>query len=1005
LCLGILALNFLGFHNDLLFHFIAEISTIAISSCLFAIQWVLHDKLENGYFSVLGTGLFFTSFLDLMHILTFQGTNIFLQINISHTMHFWLAARFLQGITLAAAPFYAGKKTTPGMPLFITLFMTIVILIAIYHNFLPEMVLPNGNYTQARLFSEIAILFIFAFASFHFYLRRKEFDRKVFNLIFISILLTIGSELFIFLGTNEFHLVNLLGLDLKILSYFLIFIAVFRIGIEHPQEIFYRSLKSNWEQLDNLINNLNEGIAIIDPQNLFILSNPAANQIFGLPYGKLNSRSIMEFLSKDQKSMFLQKTIQHAGKITDAFELVITRPDRKKRIITFTASPQQIGKNTSGLFIIFRDITEQKKYDKALDKAKVLYQTLFMDAPIRIWENDYSEVKKELNQLKARGIEDFQTYLTQNPEEIKKCYSLAKIRTINKKVKEQYSGFQVRSRPKSFFHIFTEDSYPSLIKELNAIANDQTYINYEIITKDKFGGIHYSIINWYVLPGSEKDYSHIIVSAVDITDRKKAEDLLQASEEKFRSLFENAGVGISFLDLNGNIVLANDKSLEFMSGKPEDFIGKNITEILGNEWGELICERILNAVDSEKETFYEDLITLPVGNKWITSFYSRILDHDKNCRGVQLITNDITAQKQLEGELKSQAKFPEENPNPVIRVSKDGLVLYSNKSGKIILKSWKSKVNGKVPQDIYEMIKSCILDYSTKNFQILYGHKVISLDIVPIQDMGYVNVYGRDITELKKAEAEINKYTSGLEKIVAEKSAELIHVQEQLSRQEKLAFMGQLASGVGHELRNPLAVINNALFVLKSTIKDKDESTREYLKMIDQEIGTADKIISDLLNFARIKTAEKEPTDLHLLINKILDRFYPPENIKVEVNLAQNLPLVFIDHKQIEEVLVNLITNAYEAMPEEGGSVLISTRSKGDQVYLSVQDTGIGIAEENLNRIFEPLFTTKVKGIGLGLTVSKMLTEANQGKMEVKSTTGKGSTFTISIPKYGEESC
>lgn len=117
----------------------------------------------------------------------------------------------------------------------------------------------------------------------------------------------------------------------------------------------------------------------------------------------------------------------------------------------------------------------------------------------------------------------------------------------------------------------------------------------------------------------------------------------------------------------------------------------------------------------------------------------------------------------------------------------------------------------------------------------------------------------------------------------------------------------------------------------------------------------------------------------------------------VERNLAQDLLPIMVDAGQIEQVLVNLITNAYQAMPE-GGKLMISDIQNKDRVSLSVENTGIGIAPENLERIFEPLFTTKAKGIGLGLTVTKLLTEANESTISVESEVGKGTVFTVSFP-------
>ena len=264
---------------------------------------------------------------------------------------------------------------------------------------------------------------------------------------------------------------------------------------------------------------------------------------------------------------------------------------------------------------------------------------------------------------------------------------------------------------------------------------------------------------------------------------------------------------------------------------------------------------------------------------------------------------------------------------------------------------------------------------------------------------------GVDVTKRKRAEDALKEYSERLEEMVEERTQELREAQEQLIRREKLAVLGQLAGGVGHELRNPLGVISNAIYFLQTILPDADETTREYLGIISSEVHTAEKIVSDLLDFSRTRLAEREETAVSDLITHVLERRPPPEDVEVTTQIPSHLPLVFVDPRQIGQVLGNLVTNGYQAMPDggrltitaallEGGAV----RNPKSEIRIQVSDTGCGIPEENLARLFEPLFTTRAKGIGLGLAVSKNLVEANGGSIEVESETGKGSTFTVKLP-------
>jgi len=259
--------------------------------------------------------------------------------------------------------------------------------------------------------------------------------------------------------------------------------------------------------------------------------------------------------------------------------------------------------------------------------------------------------------------------------------------------------------------------------------------------------------------------------------------------------------------------------------------------------------------------------------------------------------------------------------------------------------------------------------------------------------------------ERKQAEAALQEYSERLEEMVEERTKDLREAQEQLVRREKLAVLGQLAGGVGHELRNPLGVISNAVYFLKMALSDPDETTREYLDMISSEVRDSTKIISDLLDFSRTRQPEREEIAVSDLVAQVLAKRPPPEDVEVTTQIPADLPPVFVDPRQIvDQVLGNLVTNGYQAMPDGGGLTITAefveggdVRNPKSKICIGVSDSGCGIPEENMEKIFEPLFTTKAKGIGLGLALVKTLVEANGGSIEAESEAGKGSTFTVRL--------
>jgi signal transduction histidine kinase len=272
-------------------------------------------------------------------------------------------------------------------------------------------------------------------------------------------------------------------------------------------------------------------------------------------------------------------------------------------------------------------------------------------------------------------------------------------------------------------------------------------------------------------------------------------------------------------------------------------------------------------------------------------------------------------------------------------------------------------------------------------------------------DLTHVNVAmdrGDEIGRLSRAFAVMADHVRGtqdtLERQVAERTKALHEAQDELVKKERLAILGQLSSGVGHELRNPLGVMTNAVYFLEMTLPDAPKKAKDYLGILRAQIRLSEKIVSDLLDFARVKSPQRAIVPLAQLLEEPLGRVTVPEGVRVERDVPGGLPGAFVDQVQVGQVLLNLVTNAVQAMEETGGVLSLRASGRNGRVRLEVGDSGPGIAPENLTRIFEPLFTTKARGIGLGLSVSRLLAEANNGVLTARSEPGHGATFVLDLP-------
>jgi len=257
-----------------------------------------------------------------------------------------------------------------------------------------------------------------------------------------------------------------------------------------------------------------------------------------------------------------------------------------------------------------------------------------------------------------------------------------------------------------------------------------------------------------------------------------------------------------------------------------------------------------------------------------------------------------------------------------------------------------------------------------------------------------------DITERKKDEEELKRLKLDLEQEVNLKTNDLIRAQDQLLQSEKLAAIGKLGGTVAHEFRNQLGVMRNSAYFLKMKIKDKDEKVQKHLKIMEAEIVQTDKIIESILTFARVTTPKAELIDLKKLIVSIIGKVALSKTygVSVDVEIPDTCPPVSGDKIQLTQVFMNILKNAFDAVGE-GGAVCISAMEEEKQIACVIQDDGPGMSAEVQSKIFEPLFTTKARGTGLGMPTVKMLIERNNGEIRIDSKEGSGATITVYLPK------
>jgi len=234
-----------------------------------------------------------------------------------------------------------------------------------------------------------------------------------------------------------------------------------------------------------------------------------------------------------------------------------------------------------------------------------------------------------------------------------------------------------------------------------------------------------------------------------------------------------------------------------------------------------------------------------------------------------------------------------------------------------------------------------------------------------------------------------------LDLAIIEDAYQTEHITRQ-QRSERLAAIGQVAGGIAHELRNPLNVVKTSVYYLLNARNPSPAKTAEHLQRIERHVVVADGVITALSNFAKLPLPNLHPFPVERCVREVLELNPLPDNIEVTIDCPASLPPVLGDIDQIRIVFSNLLRNGREAMLE-GGRLSVHGRQVSDSVEIDVHDTGTGISPDNLSRITEPLYSTKARGLGLGLAIVRAILDKNRGSLRVASEVGRGTTCTVRL--------
>jgi PAS domain S-box-containing protein len=485
----------------------------------------------------------------------------------------------------------------------------------------------------------------------------------------------------------------------------------------------------------------------------------------------------------------------------------------------------------------------------------------------------------------------------------------------------------------------------------------------------------------------------------DITDRKNIDDELIKSKERLQRMIANVP-GMVY-----QLILKTDGTIElpFISDRCKVIFETEakVLESDSNILMDMICSDDkaeffrLMAESAEKLTPLEWSGKIVVnGTEKVIRTVSRperLANGDTLWDGIAL---DITDMRRREEEVNSLLQFPDENPNPVMRISSKGRIVYANRACGLLLKCWGKTLNQLLPDNIIEIANLVWDSGSSNSIEIDCKDHRYFVAFIPVPESNYVNLYGYDITEVSRNEVELTKKN------------------EILKEHDRLK--SEFVSTVSHELRTPLCIFKNVISnVMAGVMGNVSGKLYDNMKLADKSIDRLSRIISDFLDISKIESGAMKLNlsvmPVQQVVNEAVESLRILASVKkisLKSDMFKHDLLVNIDYDRMIQILTNLIGNAIKFIPING-NITVYVTEQGDDVEVAVQDDGAGLRRDEMASIFDRfvqmhnLKGAGEHGTGLGLTITKELVQMHNGRIWVDSSPGKGCCFHVILPKHG----